>query len=102
MWSLDVLAEKKVAVGEPTFEAAFYKYSLGAPDCGSGEPGAPACLPGENVVGQVDGKATLLGGAWLIPQTVGWGQLQPFVRFQHFKPTLSITPAKQFDIGVNN
>ncbi|HEX9433002.1 MAG TPA: porin [Burkholderiales bacterium] len=101
MWSLDVLAEKKLAAGVPTFEAAFYKYSLGAPDCGSGEPGAPACLAGENVGGQVDGKATLLGGAWLIPQTVGWGQLQPFVRFQRFKRTLSSTTAKEFDIGVN-
>jgi hypothetical protein len=101
MYSLDLLAEKKLGFGVPTFEAAFYKYSLGAPDCGSGEPGAPACLAGENVGGQVDGKATLLGGAWLIPQTIGWGQFQPFLRWQRFKRTLSSTTAKEFDLGVN-
>ena len=101
MYSLDLLAEKKLGFGVPTFEAAFYKYSLGAPDCGSGEPGAPACLAGENVGGQVDGKATLLGGAWLVPQTVGWGQFQPFLRWQRFKRTLSSTTAKEFDLGVN-
>jgi hypothetical protein len=101
MYSLDLLAEKKFGFGVPTFEAAFYKYSLGALDCGSGEPGAPACLAGENVGGQVDGKAMLLGGAWLIPQTVGWGQFQPFVRLQRFKRTASSTTAKEFDLGVN-
>ena len=101
MWSVDLLAEKKLGAGVPTFEAALYKYSLGAPDCGSGEPGAPACLAGENVGGQVDGKATLLSGAWLIPQTIGWGQFQPFLRWQRFKRTLSSTTAKQFDLGVN-
>jgi hypothetical protein len=101
VWSADLLAEKKLGIGVPTFEAAYYKYKLDAVDCGSGEPGAPACLAGENVGGLVDGKALLLGGAWLMPQTIGWGQFQPFVRWQRMKRTLSNTTGKEFDLGVN-
>ena len=93
--------EKKLGIGVPTFEAAYYKFKLGALDCGSGEPGAPACLAGENVGGQVDGKATLLGAAWLFPHASGPGTLQPFLRWQRFERTVSGTSAKQFDVGVN-
>ncbi len=100
-WNVDLLAEKKFSFGVPTFEAAYYKYKLDAVDCGSGEPGAPACLPGNNVGGLVDGKATLLGAAWLLPEKVGEGQLQPFVRLQQFKRTLSSTTSKAADFGVN-
>lgn len=102
VWSADLLAEKKIGAGVPTFEAAYYKYKLGAVDCDSGEPGSPACVAGgDNVGGMVDGKAVLLGGAWLVPQTVGWGQFQPFVRWQRFERTLSGTTVKQWDVGVN-
>lgn len=104
-WSADLLFEKKLAAGVPTFEVAYYKYDLGGvPDCGSGEPGSPACVipvPADNVGGQVDGKAYLLGAAFLFPQKVGWGQFQPFVRYQKFERTLSNTDNKALDIGVN-
>jgi len=102
VWSADLLAERRLGAGVPTLEAAYYKYKLGAVDCGSGEPGSLACVAaGDNMGGMVDGKAVLLGGAWLFPQTVGWGQLQPFVRWQRLQRTLSSTTAKELDVGVN-
>jgi hypothetical protein len=96
-WNADLLVEKKFAAGVPTFEAGYYKYKLGAVDCGSGEPGSPACLPGENVGGEVEGKAYLLGAAYLFPQS----QLQPYLRLQRFKRTLSSTTSKALDLGIN-
>ena len=101
IWSADLLAEKKFAFGVPTLELAYYKYKLGAVDCGSGEPGAPACPGGDNIGGQVDGKSYLVGGAWLIPGIIGWGQFQPFVRFQKYNRSLSNTTSKATDVGVN-
>jgi hypothetical protein len=102
IWSADVLIEKKLAFGVPTFEAAYYKYGLGALDCGSGEPGAPACPGGgDNIGGQVPGKSWLLSLGFLFPQKVGWGQFQPFVRYQQFDRTVSDTTSKATDFGLN-
>jgi hypothetical protein len=103
-WSVDGLFEKKSnGGGVPTIEGAYYKYKLGgALDCGSGEPGAPACPTGaDNVGGQVAGKAYMLSGAYLFPGKVGWGQFQPFVRYQKFNREVSSTTNKATDIGVN-
>jgi hypothetical protein len=102
-WNADLLIEKKVAGGNvPTFEAAYYKYELDAVDCGSGEPGSVACPGGtDNAGGQVAGKAYLVGGAWLFPTKVGWGQFQPFVRYQKFDRDLSHTTNKTTDFGLN-
>jgi hypothetical protein len=102
IWSADFLFEKKFAFGVPTLEFAYYKYNLGALDCNSGEPGAPACpATGDNIGGQVDGKAYLAGLGWIIPGVYGWGQLQPFVRYQKFERSLSGTENKSLDFGVN-
>lgn len=101
IWSTDLLVEKKFSAGVPTFEAAYYKYKLGAVDCGSGEPGAPACVGGDNIGGQVDGKSYLLSGAFLFAQKIVWGQLQPFVRYQKFERSLSNTTNTATDFGVN-
>ena len=99
--SFDALFEKKFSIGVPTIEAAYYKYKLGALDCNSGEPGAPVCAAGDNVGGQVDGKAVMLVGGFLFPQKVGPGQFQPFFRWQKYERTVSATEAKTTDIGVN-
>jgi hypothetical protein len=100
--SIDLLFEKKFAFGVPTLELAYYKYNLGAVDCGSGEPGAPACpLGSDNVGAQVDGKAYLVGLAWTLPGVYGWGQIQPFVRYQKLDRSLSNTENKAFDFGIN-
>jgi hypothetical protein len=102
IWSADMLLEKKFASGVPTFEAAYYKYKLGAVDCGSGEPGAPACVAGvDNAGGQVDGKSYLLSAAYLFSPKIGWGQFQPFVRLQKFERTVSATTNKATDFGLN-
>lgn len=101
IWSADVLFEKKLSFGVPTLEGAYYKYKLGAVDCGSGEPGSVACPAGNNFGGQVDGKSYLLGAAFLIGPKVGWGQFQPFVRYQKYERSLSNTTSEATDFGVN-
>jgi hypothetical protein len=101
IWNADLLFEKKLGFGVPTLELAYYKYKLGARDCGSGEPGAPACPaipPGAtgpaNSGGIADGKALLVGAGFLIPTVVGWGQFQPFTRYQKFDRSASATPLR--------
>lgn len=57
-------------------------------------------IPG-NVGGQVASKAYLIGAALLLPGKIGWGQLQPFLRYQKFDRDLSNTANKATDVGVN-
>ena len=103
VWSADVLFEKRFGGFVPTIEGAYYKYDLGgAVDCSSGEPGSVACgVAGDNIGGQVDGKAYLLGGGLLFTQKIGWGQFQPFIRYQKYDRSLSNTTNKALDFGVN-
>ena len=103
IWSVDALFEKKLSGGfVPTLEGAYYKYDLGgAVDCGSGEPGSVACPPGDNVGGQVEGDSYLFSAALLFPGKVGWGQFQPFIRYQKYDRDLSATSNKATEFGVN-
>ena len=103
IWSIDGLFEKKLGGGwVPTLEGAYYKYNLdGAVDCNSGEPGSTACPSGDNTGGQVDGKAYMVSAALLFPTKVGWGQFQPFVRYQKFDRDVSDTRKKATEFGVN-
>jgi len=104
IWSIDGLLEKKLAGGfVPALEAAYYKFDTsGRADCGTAEPGSVACPGGlDNVGGQVAGKAYLVGAALLLPGKVGWGQFQPFLRYQKFERDLSNTTNKATDLGVN-
>ena len=103
IWNADVLFEKKLAGGYvPTLEGAYYKYDTGGrPDCGTAEPGSPACAAGDNVGGQVQGKAYLASAALLFPDKIGFGQFQPFVRYQKMNRDLSQTSNKGMDYGVN-
>lgn len=106
VWNTDVLFEKKFGSFVPTLEGAYYKYKLGAVDCGSAEPGAPAtptCLAPAASARQVmeDGKAYLLSAGVLFTEKFGWGQFQPYVRYQKFERTLSNTTNKQTDFGLN-
>jgi len=85
-WNIDVLMEKKMG------------------SCGSGEPGAPACPPfgaNANVGGQVAGDAYYVTAAYLIPGKVGWGQFQPYVRYQKFSRDVSNKDKSQADFGLN-
>ena len=103
IWNLDVLFEKKMAGGfVPTLEGAYYKYDLGgAIDCNSGEPGAVACPSADNVGGQVEGKSYMASAALLFPGKVGWGQFQPFIRYQKYERDVSSTTNKATDFGLN-
>ena len=104
IWSTDILFEKKLAGGwVPTLEGAYYKYNLsGKRDCNSGEPGSPTCFGAtDNVGGQVAGKSYLASAALLFPTKVGWGQFQPFIRYQKYNRDVSATTNKATDFGVN-
>ena len=104
-YNVDVLMEKKLGGGALTLEGAYYKYDLGSVlDCNSGEPGSPACPAAgadANVGGQVKSKAYYVTAAYLIPGKVGWGQFQPFTRYQKLDRDVSNTTKKQLDVGVN-
>jgi hypothetical protein len=102
--NLDLLIEKKLAGGfVPTLEGAYYKYSLGARDCGTSEAGTPACAPGgnSNNGGIEAGKAYMGTLALLFPDKIGWGQFQPFIRYQKRERDISQTTNKGVDFGVN-
>jgi hypothetical protein len=106
IWNVDALFEKKFGSVVPTLEGAYYQYKLGAVDCGSAEPGAPttaACTAPAASARQVmeDGNAWLFGAALLFDQKVGWGQFQPFYRYQKFERSASNSELKTQDFGVN-
>lgn len=90
-YSLDVLFEKNLGPGVITLEGAVYKYDFNVADA------APAA---GNIGGLVAGDAVLVGAAWLVPQAVGPGKLQPFVRFQKSDPDGG-TSVKAYDVGLN-
>lgn len=90
-YSLDVLFEKSLGLGVLTLEGAAYKYDFSVADA------APAA---GNIGGLVAGDAYLVGAAWLVPQSVGPGKLQPFVRFQKFDPDGGAS-VKAYDLGLN-
>jgi hypothetical protein len=107
-YSLDVLMEKKMGGGDAlTLEGAYYKTDLDVLDCGSGEPGAPACPaaalnnPDANVGGLVKSKAYLATAAYLFGDKVGMGMLQPFVRYQKLEREVSDTEKTASELGVN-
>jgi hypothetical protein len=105
-YNIDVLFETKdTGSGSVTLEGAYYDTDTDdTVDAGNGE---------KNTGGLTQGKSYLLGAAYLFPQKVGWGQFQPYVRFQKFDrdevegtggpatPQQFGADSKQFDIGVN-
>jgi hypothetical protein len=82
-WNIDALMEKKIGdSGAVTLEGAYYKYDT------------------DGVNTAEDGKAYLAGAAYIFNQKVGWGQFQPYFRYQKFDPDNNIE-TKQYDYGVN-
>ena len=68
-WNVDVLMEKKLQNGGVVnLEGAYYDYDL--------DDKTDASL--------TQGKGYLLLGSYLIPKQIGWGKVQPYVRYQHF------------------
>jgi hypothetical protein len=80
---VDFLMEKKgVGPGALSIEAAGYDYAT------------------SNVFLSEQGTAYSAGVGYIFDQKVGWGQLQPFVRYQKFSPDTDID-TKKYDVGVN-
>lgn len=82
-YSVDFLLEKKgVGPGAFSIEAAGYSYDT------------------DGVFLSEQGKAYSAGLGYIFNQKVGWGQFQPFVRYQKFSPDTNID-IKKYDLGVN-
>ena len=82
-YSVDFLLEKKgVGPGALSVEAAGYSYDT------------------SDVFLSEQGKAYSAGLGYIFNQKVGWGQFQPFARYQKFSPDTNID-TKKYDLGVN-
>lgn len=82
-YNFDFLLEKKVpGSGAYALEAAYYDYDT------------------DGVILSEQGKAYSAGAAYIFDQAMGWGKLQPFVRYQKFSPDTNID-TRQVDAGVN-
>jgi len=80
-YSIDFLLEKKdVGPGAISLEAAYYDYDTGGVFLGE------------------QGKAYSAGAGYIFNDKVGWGQFQPYVRFQKFQPDSGIDD-KRTDLG---
>ena len=108
-WNIDGLFEKKIGKnakhGVYTLEGAYYQYYTGGvQDIASGYRQRAAEYG--NVGGISDGTAFLASTAYLIPYTLGWGRLQPLVRYQEFRFKKDLygsghPKTTQFDAGAN-
>lgn len=100
-YSLDALFEKTLAgAGVVTGEGAYYNYDTdGVTDATPVQ--CTAASLSNNCGGKVAGTAYMLGAAYLIPDKVGSGRFQPFVRYQQFEPDSAAADTEVWDVGVN-
>ena len=83
-WNVDFLLEKKLGNGGVvTLEASYYDWDQG------GQGGT------EN-----EGDSWFAVASYLCPQKMGWGQIQPNVRYQEFASDNNLNRS-QYDIGLN-
>jgi len=81
-YSVDFLLEKKgVGPGAISIEAAYYDYNT------------------DKVFLSEQGKAYSAGAGYIFNDSMGWGKLQPFVRYQKFNPDDNID-TKKYDLGM--
>nr|WP_246387208.1 porin [Gluconacetobacter sacchari] len=108
-WNVDGLFEKRIGrnarAGVYTLEGAYYQYYTdGVRDVAPGyrQPSADF----GNIGGINSGTAFLASTAYLIPYRLGWGRLQPLVRYQQFRYRKGLygpghPKTNQFDAGAN-
>ena len=90
-WNIDVLMEKNLGnAGVVTLEGAYYDYDL--------DDVADSSL--------VQGDSYFVLGSYLLPQQIGFGKLQPHVRYQHFdRDETNVAGSRgdreRVDVGVN-
>jgi hypothetical protein len=99
-FNIDGLFEKKVLNGGAvTLEGAYYHYDTG------GVVDVPANFNGagafDNVGGISQGNAYLASAAFLFPDKIGYGKVQPVIRFQEFDAAITKVTTKQYDGGLN-
>jgi len=81
-YSVDFLLEKKdIGPGAVSLEAAYYDYDT------------------DGVFLSEEGKAYSAASGYIFNDSVGWGKIQPFVRYQKFNPRTDIDTRK-YDLGV--
>ncbi|BCM26030.1 hypothetical protein ZMTM_22890 [Methyloradius palustris] len=81
-YSVDFLLEKKdVGPGAISIEAAYYDYD------------------NDDVFLSEQGKAYSAAAGYIFNEKVGWGQFQPFVRWQKFQADSSVD-TKKYDLGT--
>ena len=81
-YSVDFLLEKKdIGPGAVSVEAAYYNYDT------------------DNVFLSEQGNAWSAGAGYIFNQPVGWGKVQPFVRYQEFDADNAVD-TKKYDLGV--
>lgn len=108
-WNVDGLFEKRIGqkarYGVYTLEAAYYQYHTdGVRDIAPGFNNHKADYG--NIGGINAGTAFLVSTAYLIPWRVGWGRIQPLLRYQQFRYAKDLYGAgnpktRQFDAGAN-
>lgn len=108
-WNIDGLFEKRIGRkarwGVYTLEAAYYQYHTDgvkdvAPGFGNRNPDYG------NIGGINSGTAFLVSTAYLIPWRVGWGRIQPLLRYQQFRYAHDLygpgnPKTRQLDAGAN-
>ncbi|MDP2248704.1 MAG: porin [Nitrosomonadales bacterium] len=81
-YSVDFLLEKTgVGPGAVSLEAAYYDYDT------------------DGVFLSEEGKAYSAGAGYIFKEKFGWGQFQPFVRYQKFDADSNVD-TKKYDLGV--
>jgi hypothetical protein len=81
-YSIDFLMEKKdVGPGAVSVEAAYYDYDT------------------DGVFLSEEGKAYSAGLGYIFKEPVGWGKIQPIVRYQKFEPKTNVDITK-YDLGA--
>ncbi|MEQ1600671.1 MAG: porin [Methylophilaceae bacterium] len=82
-YNVDFLLEKRnIGPGAISVEAAYYDYDT------------DGVVPGKS------GNAYLVGGGYIFNQKIGWGQFQPYARYQKFNAENHIGTGT-YDIGLN-
>lgn len=82
-YSVDFLMEKKdVGPGAVSVEAAYYDYDT------------------NDVFLSEQGKAWSAGAGYIFSDKIGWGQFQPFVRYQKFDSDAAVSNERKYDLGV--
>ena len=81
-FTIDLLIETLLSGGTASFEAAYFDYDTG------------------DVFLSEQGQAYSAALGYIFVEPVGWGRLQPYLRYQRFAADNDIT-TKRTDVGVN-